>query len=253
MKFGFTSTSFRNIKDVEKVVSVAVKTGADCIEWGGDVHVKDVETAKRVRKLCDDAKISVSAFGSYYRVGNGDEKEWTKTCEIASALGTDLIRVWLGKTDSEKTEDAVYKSLVEEVKYMCEVASGYGLVVCPECHDHTYNNNTDAFLKMRKDVGMENFCTYFQSRYKKKAYDLDRIERTLPYIESVHISYWELAREQFPKYNPSYMDELLDKLKDVGYDGSIVIEFTHPGYQMGFVPCMKRDIRRLKAKMVSKK
>ena len=144
MKFGFTSTSFRNIKDVEKVVSVAMKTGADCIEWGGDIHVKDVETAKRVRKLCDDAKISVSAFGSYYRVGNGDEKEWQKTCEIAAALGTDLIRVWLGKADSEKTDDDTYKSLVEEVKYMCEVASGYGLIVSPECHDHTYNNNTDA-------------------------------------------------------------------------------------------------------------
>ena len=48
MKFGFTSTSFRNIKDVKKIVDIAVSAGADCIEWGSDVHVKDIETAKAV-------------------------------------------------------------------------------------------------------------------------------------------------------------------------------------------------------------
>lgn len=253
MQFGFTTTTFRNIKDVEKIVRIASGIGADCIEWGADVHVKDVETAKRVKKLCDDAKITVSAYGSYYRVGDCDEKEWQKICEIASALGTSLIRVWLGKADSEKTDDDTYKRIVDDVKSMCAVAAPYGLTVCPECHNNTYNNNTDAFLRIRNDVGMENFCTYFQSRYKKKAYDLDRIERTLPYIGSVHISYWELVREQFPKYNPSYMDELLDKLVEVGYDGSILIEFTYLGYSTGLPSSLKRDIRKLKSKLAKKK
>lgn len=253
MKFGFTTTTFRNIKDVEKIVKIAVDAGIDCIEWGGDIHVRDVETAKRVKKLCDDAKIEVSSYGSYYRVGSCDEKEWQKICEISSAMGARAVRVWLGRADSEKTDDVTYKRLVEDAKSMCSVADAYGLIVCPECHDYTYNNNTDAFLKIQKDVGRENFRTYFQSRYKKKNYDLDRIERTLPYIESVHISYSELVREQFPKYNPSYMDALLDKILEVGFDGNILLEYTYIFSQMGLPSCMKRDIRKLKAKLVGNK
>lgn len=246
MQFGFTTTTFRNIKNVEKIVKIASQAGVDCIEWGGDIHVKDVETAKRVKELCDNVNINVSSYGSYYRVGSKDEKEWKKICEISSALGADAVRVWLGTADSEKTDAATYKSLVEDAKSMCAVASEYGLIVCPECHDNTYNNNTDAFLKIHKDIGCDNFRTYFQSRYKKKAYDLDRIERTLPFIESVHVSYFDMCREQFPKYDPSYMNELLNKLKKVGYEGSIIVEFTYPGFNVGFAYCLKNDIKKLK-------
>lgn len=246
MQFGFTTTTFRNIKDVGKIVKIATDAGVDCIEWGADIHVKDVETAKYVKKLCDNANISVSSYGSYYRVGSKDEKEWKKICEISSALGAKAVRVWLGKADSEKTDDDTYKNLVEDAKSMCLVASEYGIIVCPECHDNTYNNNTDAFLKIQKDVGSDNFRTYFQSRYKKKAYDLDRIERTLPFIESVHVSYFDMFREQFPKYDPSYMNELLNKLNEVGYEGSIIVEFTYPGFNAGFAHCLKKDIKRLK-------
>ena len=105
MKFGFTSTSFRNIKDVKKIVDIAVSAGADCIEWGSDVHVKDIETAKYVRKICDDAGIETSSYGTFYRIGSNDTEEWKKICEIASVLGASSIRVWLGKKGSAKTDE----------------------------------------------------------------------------------------------------------------------------------------------------
>lgn len=253
MQIGFTTTTFRNIKDVKKIVKIASDAGVDCVEWGGDIHVKDVTTAKYVKNLCDDAKIKISSYGSYYRVGSKKEKEWKKICEIASAMGASSVRVWLGKADSEKTDETTYRNLVNDAKSICSVASEYGLIVCPECHDNTYNNNTDAFLKIRKDIGCDNFGTYFQSRYKKKAYDLDRIERTLPYIQSVHVSYSELVREQFPKYDPSYMDALLDKLLETGFDGNILLEYTYIFSYMGIESCMKKDIAKIKAKLVEKK
>ncbi len=95
-------------------------------------------------------------------------------------------------------------------KAICSVAKEYGLIVCPECHDKTFNN-TDAFLKIHRDIDCENFWTYFQSRYTRLEHDLDRIDRTLPYIESVHISFSEQSREQFPKSNPQYINSLLEK------------------------------------------
>ena len=249
MRIGFTSTSFRQIKSVEKIVKIASDSGADCIEWGADVHVKDVQTAKRVKKLCDEAGIPVSSYGSYYRVGSKNADEWKSICEIAAAMGAEFVRVWLGKCDSEVTDEQTYRALVEDGREICHVAKQYNLIVCPECHDKTFNNNTDAFLKIQKDIDCDNFRTYFQSRYKRKEYDLDRIERTLPFIECVHISYSEQSREQFPKLNPGYIDTLLDKIIALNYDGTILVEYTYLCCYAGLPSSMKKTIAKIKAKV----
>lgn len=249
MEFGFTTTSFRQIRNLEKIVNIAREAQADCIEWGSDIHVKSVADARRAKELCDKAGIRINSYASYYRVGCKNAAEWKKICEIASTMGARSIRVWLGRADSEKTDEAAYKNIVEDTKSICTVALRYGLIVCPECHDNTFNNNTDAFLKIHKEVGCENFRTYFQSRYKRLQYDLDRIERTLPYIETVHVSYSEQRREQFPKYNPTYIDTLLDKIVKSGFDGSILLEYTYLCGHFGLPSCMIKDMKRLKKKV----
>ena len=56
---------------------------------------------------------------------------------------------------TEKTKAIVpvhYAGVSCEMDKIMEIAKKYNLIVCPECHDNTYNNNTDAFLKMR------NYC-----------------------------------------------------------------------------------------------
>lgn len=246
MHIGFTTTTLRQIESLEKIVEIACKCGAECIEWGGDIHVKDVETAKKAKQLCDRAGIRNSTYGSYYRVGSKNKEEWKKVCEIAYALGARSVRVWLGSADSEKTEDAVYNNLIEDARDMCAVAAEYGLNVAPECHDNTFNNNTDAFLRIQKDIGCENFKTYFQSKYCRKEYDLDRIERTLPYIDCVHVSYFEQFREQFPKRDSDYMNEILAKLAASDYDGDVMVEFVFFSYQYGMPSALKKEISKLK-------
>lgn len=249
MKIGFTSTSFRQIKSIEKIVKIAALSGADCIEWGGDVHIKDIGMAKRAKKLCDEVGTEISSYGSYYRVGSGKAEEWQNICEITSAMGAKSIRVWLGEKDSEVTDEKTYKNLVDDAKAICAVAKEYNLTVCPECHDNTFNNNTDAFLKICGDIGCDNFKTYFQSRYKRLEYDLDRLERTLPYIESVHISYSEQSREQFPLFKPNYINKLLDKIDEIGFDGTILVEYTYLFCWAGIPSSIKKDVEKIKAKV----
>lgn len=249
MLIGFTSTSFRQIKKLEKIVEIAVRAKADCIEWGGDIHVTDVETAKRAKMLCDEAGIVICSYGSYYRVDSKKAEEWKGICEITKALGASSVRVWLGNEDSEKTPAQTYKTLVEDGKNICAVAENYGLIVCPECHDNTYNNNTDAFLKIHKDIDRDNFKTYFQSRYRRLEYDLERIQRTAPYTESVHISYSEQSREQFPKHSPNYIDKLLDEIMSVGFDGNLLVEYTYIFTYMGIASSMVRDIKKIREKV----
>ena len=246
MHIGFTTTTLRQIKSLEKIVEIALDCGAECIEWGGDIHVRDVITAKKAKELCDKAGIRNSTYGSYYRIGNGNIDEWKNVCEIAHALGAHSVRVWLGSADSEKTENAVYDKLVSHAREMCAVAAEYGLNVAPECHDNTFNNNTDAFLKIQNDIGCDNFKTYFQSKYCRKDYDLDRIERTVKYVDCVHVSFFEQFREQFLSHKPLYMNEILKKLSDSGYNGDVMVEFVFFSYQYGVPSSLKREISRLK-------
>ncbi len=253
MKIGFTTTSLRQIKDIEKIVDFAARAGAECIEWGGDIHVTDTETANHAKTLCEAAGINTLIYGSYYRVGDNDRAEWKRICEISSSLGAESVRVWLGRTDSELTDEKTYAGLLADISHICRIADEYGIKVCCECHGNTYNNNTDAFLKIRADADCGNFGTYFQSLYKKEEYDIDRIERTFPFIDSVHISYFEQVREQFPNYNGKYIDSLLEKLIQCGFDGNILIEFTWPSYRFGISSILRRDIARLRKNIGEKR
>jgi hypothetical protein len=249
MKLGFTTTSFRQIRNKERIVSIAKTCGADILEWGGDIHVKNVADAEYAKRLCDAAGIGISSYGSYYRIGTCDAAARRRVCEIAAAMGCGSVRVWLGTADSEKTDGKTYLTLVSDAAALCGDAAGCGLKVCCECHDNTYNNNTDAFLRIREEVGQENFCTYFQSRYRKKAYDLDRIERTLPYTESVHVSFSEQRREQFPRYDGAYLDALLEKLLACGFDGNLLLEYTYLCGYWGIPAAMRRDMEKIRKRV----
>lgn len=249
MKFGFTSTTLRNIRDIKRIVDIAKNAQADVIEWGGDIHIKDTKNASLANKLCSDAGISVSSYGSYYRIGSCNTSEWQNICEIASCLGAESVRVWLGKKNSEITSEEYYERILTDSQKICDIANDYSLIVSSECHDNTFNNNTDAFLRIKSEVERDNFKTYFQSRYKKLDYDLDRIARTAEHIENVHISFSELRREQFPKYEPSYIDKLLKKLLECGFDNCLLLEYTYLFGRYGIPSCLVKDIKKLKEKV----
>ena len=225
-KLGLCSVTFRK-KTAEEVVQIAKNAGVNYIEWGGDVHVKTVDDAHNVKSLCDKAGITISSYGSYFNSANYDESKWIEVCEIAKEMGAASVRVWLGKKDSEKTSEDEYKILLANTEKMCDIALSYGLLVCPECHGNTLNNDTDAFLRFVSDLKKDNFKTYFQSRYFRMEYDMDRIDRTFSITENVHVSYRDLKREQmFRKKDKNYLDTLLRKLREKKFDGIIMIEFV---------------------------
>lgn len=243
-KIGLASVTFRN-KSIDEIVALCRSAGVGFIEWGADVHVVTAEDAKKAKALCDEAGIKISSYGSYYRVGYSKQEEWLALCENARIMGAESIRIWLGKKNSEDTDGKEYKILLDDLENICAIAEKYGLLVCPECHDYTFNNDTQAFLKIQADVGKSNFKTYFQSRYFRMAYDLDRIEKTYDYIENVHVSYSDMKREQEENKikDENYLDTLLKKFREKNFDGVVILEFTENSDENAF----SEDIRKLKA------
>ena len=241
-KLGLCSVTFRK-KSAAQVVEIAKNAGIDYIEWGGDIHVRTIDDARIVKSICDNEGIRISSYGSYFNTNEFDENKWIQICEITKTLGASSIRIWLGKKNSEDFSDKEYSALLKNIKTMCDIAAGYGLLVCPECHDHTFNNNTDAFLRLKNDSAKDNFRTYFQSRYFRMEYDLDRIDRTFEFIENVHVSYRDLKKEQrHRKKNKNYLDTLLKKLQSKGFDGIVMVEFVDFDSKL----VLNRDIRKLK-------
>ena len=242
-KLGLCSVTFRK-KSMEEIVKIAAEAGVGYIEWGGDVHVRTLDDAKKAKAICDENYIKISSYGSYFNASDYDENEWEKMCKITKEMAGESIRIWLGKKDSEKTSDEEYGILLSNMKKMCDKAREYGILVCPECHDDTYNNNTDAFLRFSKNLDKNNFKTYFQSRYFRMEYDLDRIDRTYPYIENVHVSYRDLIREQkFREKDKNYLDKLLKTFLKKDFGGIIMVEFVSRDSRSQFM----KDIEKLKA------
>ncbi len=242
-KLGLCSVTFRK-KSAAQVVLIAKKAGVEYIEWGGDVHIKNTEEARIVKSICDNEGVKISSYGSYFNSADFDEAQWIEICEIACAMGAPSVRIWLGKKDSEETSDREYNALLKNTKKMCDIAKKYSLLVCPECHDNTFNNNTDAFLRFQNDLKKDNFRTYFQSRYCRMEYDLDRIERTFDFIENVHLSYRDLKKEQkFKKKDKYYIDKLLDKLSSKGFDGIVMVEFVD--FDSEYV--LYKDVKKLRS------
>ena len=240
---GLCSVTFRK-KSAAQVIEIAKKAGIEYIEWGGDVHVTNIEEARLVKSVCDNEGIKISSYGSYFNCIDYDEKKWIQVCEIAKKMNAASVRVWLGRKNSEVTSDDEYQRLAENTGKMCDIAKKYGLIVCPECHDNTFNNNTDAFLKIAAEMKKDNFKTYFQSRYFRMEYDLDRIDRTFDYIKDVHVSYRDLKREQrFRKKDRNYLDTLLKKLESKNFGGIVMVEFVSRDSEAVFM----RDAAKLKS------
>ena len=68
---GLVSISFRD-RSPEILIAAAKAAGITAIEWGSDVHVPagDVDCAQKVKALCQEAKIAIPEYGSYYYLGN---------------------------------------------------------------------------------------------------------------------------------------------------------------------------------------
>ena len=96
-------------------------------------------------------------------------------------------------------------------------------------------------------MNCENFKTYFQSRYFRFDYDIDRIERTFDFIENVHVSYRDLKLEQrFKKKDKKYLDKLLEKFISMNFKGAVIVEFTKDSKEKNFI----KDVNKLKCLLV---
>lgn len=200
LETGLVSVSFRNLTP-EKIVELTKQAQLEGIEWGGDVHVPagDVETAKRVRKLTEDAGLKVFAYGSYYRPGEQPVEEFMPVLECAKALGAPVIRVWAGAKWSWRADEAYVQKVISDTQAICDIAAKENIAVSYEYHGWTLTDNRFSATEVHREVGRENMALYWQPNFcLTDEENILALRMVLPRMKDVHVFFWDCLGERFP-------------------------------------------------------
>ncbi len=188
-RLGFTSVTFRKLSR-EDVCAAARENGIEFIEWGGDIHLPpdDERALEEVLSLQKKYGLKAISYGSYYRVGQRDYELFEKILFVSEKIGSKRIRLWLGTVSSEKTDENLFVSLVEETQKLCDMAKEKDITLSFEFHEGTFNDNGKSSVEFLEAVNRENIATYWQPLRVKA--DFENLKAVAQYVNGVHVFHW---------------------------------------------------------------
>lgn len=189
---GLVSITFRKLSPTELIELVA-KAGLRGIEWGGDVHVPpgNLANAASVGRATRDAGLVSAAYGSYYRAGTESPDAFPRIIDTALALGTKIIRIWVGKVGSDQADEATRAHIIDDCRHIAELAEKAGLSIACEWHGGTLTDTGESAQAVLAAVQSPAFKTYWQPRTKQPvAVSLADLPIALPRLAGVHVFHW---------------------------------------------------------------
>ncbi len=195
---GITSITFRD-KSVEEIFEFCKSNNVDCIEWGSDIHAKvdDLEGAQNIKKLSSLYRIKCSSYGSYYRLGEG--QDINKYINIAKIIEAPIIRIWAGKYSASKISIPQYNLYIEEAKTIANVCLKNNITLAFEYHRDTLTDIKESALNLINDINKENVKLYWQPNPELSIEEkISEIRLLSDYIISVHFFYWDNKNRRLP-------------------------------------------------------
>ncbi len=232
IRSGLVSITFRQLTP-QAIVALVAEAGLDAVEWGGDVHAPhgDVAQARLIRRMTEDAGLTVAAYGSYYRVGHGESVPFEAVLESAVALGAPVIRVWAGKLSSAQADDAYWTRVIDDSRAIGDLAQQAGLVVAYEYHGNTLTDTVASALRLLETVAHPNVKTYWQPPDGASLDEnLAGLKAILPWLINVHVFSWRDADGQRERTRLSAQadawTQYLAQVAATGRDHYALIEFV---------------------------
>lgn len=195
---GLVSVTYRKLSPAE-IIARAAEAGLACIEWGSDIHVPqtDLDHARRVGNMTREAGLTVSSYGSYYRLGAG--QDFAPYVEAACVLGAPVIRIWAGTKGSEQTDDTTRAAWAAEAKAVCRMAAERGLTVAFEYHHGTLTDTADSAVALIKAIDEPNCRLYWQPEFAKpQEVILADLEKVSPWVDFCHVFTWNPDHSRRP-------------------------------------------------------
>jgi 3-dehydroshikimate dehydratase len=186
---GLVSVTLRQLSAAE-IVDLASGAGLVGIEWGGDIHVPpgDVDQAHAVRRMTEDAGLSVACYGSYYRVGDPEGECFEAILDTAVVLGAPAIRVWAGRVGSDEADEAQRRKVADDAGHIADMAGRVGIDIAFEYHGSTLTDTHGSAVALLKQLDRRNVkCLWQPPGGKDVAYCLEGLEAILPWLSNIHI------------------------------------------------------------------
>jgi 3-dehydroshikimate dehydratase len=195
---GLVSVTFRALTP-RAIVDLVAEAGLDAIEWGGDVHVPhgEIETARTVRRMTEDAGLIIPSYGSYYRVGHSEPVPFETVVETAVALGAPIIRVWAGRQGTGTADEAYWNCVLENSTKCADLAAGAGLCIAYEYHGNTLTDTDGAAVRLLRAVNHDAVTAYWQPRgHATIEENLVGLTGILPWLSHIHVQSWRPQKDR---------------------------------------------------------
>lgn len=197
MKTGLVSVTFRKLAPLE-IIRLCKEAGLDGIEWGSDVHAKDVECAKAIREMMEEACLETFSLGSYYSLGKG--QDFHQVVEIAKALRAPNIRIWAGDKERSEIDEDRLEKLASEARMAADEAAKAGMTLSFEYHTHSLTSEQESAMELWNKIGRDNVYLYWQPLehipMEKQMADLEELNEK-KILKNIHVYYWKRL-ERFP-------------------------------------------------------
>lgn len=225
---GLVSITYRQLTP-EQIVAACAEAGLTYIEWGSDVHVPqtDPANAARVGRLTRDAGLRVSSYGTYYRLGCG--QDFAAYLDAAEALGAPILRLWAGSRGSADTDPDTRALWVEDARRCARMAAARGLQINFEYHPVTLTDERHSAVRLMEEIREPNARLYWQPEFKLSEDELTAgLDSALPFVDILHVFTWTPSHARLSMdEGRAFWKRMLSRIPDVEQK-KLLLEFV-PG------------------------
>lgn len=223
--------AFRAV-DPAGIIRLAVNSGLQAIEWGGDVHVPqgDFDRARKVRQLTADAGIETVSYGSYWRAGVSSG--FDEVVKTASALGAPLVRVWAGATDGRRAQPDIRAAVIAELRQAADIAQDHGIRLSLEFHDDTLACTGLLTRILLEEVAHAALRCHWQPPLgESDEVCRDSLRLVQPWLTHLHVfHWWPTACDKKPlALGADRWQSFLSEIANDGFRRATLLEFLPDG------------------------
>ena len=167
--------------------------GLRSVEWGSDVHAPkdDKEKLRRIAAMQQEKGICCCSYGTYFQLGRDPLSELPEYMEAAKILGTNIMRLWCGNRVSSAYTQEEKQSFFAQCREAARMAEAQGMILCMECHNHSFTQLLDGALELMEEVDSPAFRMYWQpNQNHDAAANAEYAAKIAPYTVHIHAFKW---------------------------------------------------------------